>query len=262
MFQKTKRRPVDEDPDPIRDVRGIRDRLAPFESVYDHVPCIRSRYGSAGRRVRIRWIAQSWEFDSSSSSCFEEGWDETGDDGWWIDTIRITGAVTMQVTPPPDLETPGPGACPSDACNGTLGDNGYDVELTAADADGNGVVVAGETVVLPATGTRNLGGCIDGITQYHFLRNGAVVQDWSPDATFQEHPVADAACRVQARCSVDTGCTSASTAAGANVVLQVYSGDGGDIRLSLRHDRGTGTTTVEFASRVQAPAIPQVPWAS
>jgi hypothetical protein len=330
---------VDEDPDPIRDDWGIWDRLAPFESVYDHVPYMWSRYGAAGptycnftptdagaappaprgvheltcfpngvwshcgnqldettiydcrpsdptvggplvqrgalgsglwvqskfslagyagQRVRIRWIAQSWEFDSSSSSYFEEGWDETGDDGWWIDTIRITGAVTMQVTPPPDLKTPGPGACPADPCNGTLGDNGYDVELTAADADGNGVVVAGETVVFSATGTRNVGGCIDGITQYRFLRNGAVVQDWSPDATYQEHPSADAAYRVQARCSVDVGCTSAGTAAGANVVLQVYTGDGGDIRLSLRHDRGTATTTVEFASRAQAPVIPQV----
>jgi len=49
-----------------------------------------------GRTVRIRWIAQSWEFDCCSSSYQELGapWaGELGDDGWWVDDIKITGAV-------------------------------------------------------------------------------------------------------------------------------------------------------------------------
>ncbi|MGH9749293.1 MAG: thrombospondin type 3 repeat-containing protein, partial [Candidatus Polarisedimenticolia bacterium] len=57
-----------------------------------------------GQRVRIRWIAESWEFDQTASS-YEEvsGWNNSQfDDGWWIDDIRISGVVEAQVTPSPD----------------------------------------------------------------------------------------------------------------------------------------------------------------
>ncbi|MGH9798543.1 MAG: hypothetical protein ACRD5D_10355, partial [Candidatus Polarisedimenticolia bacterium] len=61
---------------------------------------VRSRFdlqGYAGRRVRLRWIAQSWEFDCCSGYYSPiEGWDSTHDDGWWIDNIRIQGAVESE----------------------------------------------------------------------------------------------------------------------------------------------------------------------
>jgi hypothetical protein len=331
---------VDENADPLADTWGIWDRLAPFETVYDHIPYMWSRYGTGptycnftptdagsgapaprgvreltcfpngvwshcgnqldattifscqpsdptvggefvkvgsvgaglwvqskfslanfvGQRVRIRWIAQSWEFDCCSSSYHEEGsgWQGRHDDGWWIDQIRVTGVVTAQVTPPADTRAPGPGACPSDPCDGTAGDNGYAVALALTDSDANGVIVAGEEITLSATGTVNLGGCVDGATQFRFLKNGAVAQDWSSDATFADRPVFDTAYRVQARCSSDPSCTSASTAAAANVLAQVYRGDGAEIPLTVRHDRVTVTTTLEWPSRAQAPAVPQV----
>ncbi|HKQ97388.1 MAG TPA: hypothetical protein VJV75_05905 [Candidatus Polarisedimenticolia bacterium] len=60
---------------------------------------VRSRFSLAdyaASTVRIRWIAQSWEFDCCSSSYYElgGGWGpQSGDEGWWVDDIRITGAV-------------------------------------------------------------------------------------------------------------------------------------------------------------------------
>jgi hypothetical protein len=329
---------IDEDPSPASDLWGIWDRLAPFETVYDHIPYIWSKFGTsptycnftptdagteppaprgvheltcypngvwshcgnqfdtttiydctpsdpsvggplvqtgavgnglwvqskfslaryAGERVRIRWIAQSWEFDCCSSSYNElAAWSSPHDDGWWIDQIRVAGVITDQISAPGDTKTPpSGGGCPTDACNNTLGDNGYTVAVNVTQSVEDGAIVAGEQIVVSAIGTVNVGGCINGVTQFRFLKNGAVVQDWAPDATFTDHPTADASYRVQARCSVDTGCTSVSTSASANAAIQVYSGDGGDIGLSVRH--ASGTTTLEFASRVQAPAVPQV----
>ncbi|MGH9797415.1 MAG: hypothetical protein ACRD5D_04565, partial [Candidatus Polarisedimenticolia bacterium] len=331
---------VDEDPSPASDLWGLWDRLAPFETVYDHVPYLWSTFGTsptycnftptdagteppaprgvheltcypngvwshcgnqlntttiydctpsdptvggplvqtgnqgsglwvqsqfsltpyAGSRVRIRWIAQSWEFDCCSSSYNElAAWSSTHDDGWWIDQIKVTGTITEQISPPGDTKTPPTGGgCPTDACNNTLGDNGYTVAVSVNESVDDGAIVAGEQLVVSAIGTVNVGGCINGVTQFRFLKNGAVAQDWTPDATYVDHPTADATYRVQARCSVDTGCTSVSTSASANAAIQVYSGDGGDVGLSVRHDRLSGTTTLEFASRVQAPAVPQV----
>ena len=67
---------------------------------------VRSRFSLAdyaGRTVRIRWIAQSWEFDCCSNSYYElgSGWaPQTGDEGWWIDDIRITGALQSPAPQP------------------------------------------------------------------------------------------------------------------------------------------------------------------
>jgi hypothetical protein len=67
----------------------------------------------AGRRVRIRWIAQSWEFDCCASSYNEAGpaWENARDDGWWIDALRIDGAVETQATPVPDPDPAAGGRC-------------------------------------------------------------------------------------------------------------------------------------------------------
>ena len=78
-----------------------------------------------GQRVRIRWIGSSWVFDETSSSYYEAGapWNVTkGDDGWWLDDIRITGAITRQLSPLPDTR-PSPGSsCPVERCADTDGD--------------------------------------------------------------------------------------------------------------------------------------------
>ena len=74
--------------------------------------------GYVGQRVRLRWIGSTWQFDAFSSSYYEIGstWSSTlQDDGWWLDNVSVTGAITSQTTPTPDGDRPpkGPGhQCP------------------------------------------------------------------------------------------------------------------------------------------------------
>ncbi|HEV8703287.1 MAG TPA: thrombospondin type 3 repeat-containing protein [Candidatus Polarisedimenticolia bacterium] len=211
-----------------------------------------------GQRVRIRWIASAWEFDCCSSSYDEVGtWVGTTDDeGWYVDNIAITGAIQRQNSNLPDTKPAAGGLCPTKACDNTLGDSGYNVALTTAQAVEDGVTVTGEKVTFSATGTTNPGGCVGGGTQFRFFKDNVVVQDWSSVATFADNPSADAVYRVQARCSVDLTCTSSATATASNSnALQVFTGDGNDIFLSLSHSLATGVTTVAWPSRVQTPAV-------
>jgi hypothetical protein len=65
-----------------------------------------------GARVRIRWVAQSWEFDCCSYSYHEVNstWDTTEDDGWWLDQIVVNGALESQATATVDDDAPPAGS--------------------------------------------------------------------------------------------------------------------------------------------------------
>ena len=58
-----------------------------------------------GQRVKFRWIGQSWEMSDGWDSYLEPPGQAapfdlgTADDGWWIDSIQISCAVTAQSTP-------------------------------------------------------------------------------------------------------------------------------------------------------------------
>ncbi|HYV20824.1 MAG TPA: thrombospondin type 3 repeat-containing protein [Verrucomicrobiae bacterium] len=210
-----------------------------------------------GQTVRIRWIAQSWEFDCCSSSYYElgSGWaPQLGDEGWWIDDIRVTGALQASALPPADTKAPGPGACPAQACNAASGDGGFTMDLTLTEADSDSLIVGGEQILLSAAATTNPGGCVGGGTQFRFFKNGStaadVVQDWSSDPTYVDNPTTDATYRVQARCSIFPACSSTITSAASTESTQVYSADGQDITLNLTH--AAGTTTIAWTSRAQS----------
>ena len=204
-----------------------------------------------GARVQIRWIATSWEFDFDNPSqdyqTYGGQWDNSiNDDGWWVDNIAVTGAVTVQASPFADNGTvPAPScpATPADACDPALGtDRGFNPALSISDANADTIIEKGEMLELSATGTTNPGGCTNGIVQYRFLKNGAMVSDYSANAFFRDAASSDATYQVQVRCSVN----------GASQALQVYTGDGDDIRLDLTHDRALGTTTLRWLARPQA----------
>jgi hypothetical protein len=214
-----------------------------------------------GQTIRIRWIAQAWEFDCCSSSYYELGgaWGpQTGDEGWWVDDIQVTGALQSAAGLLPDTKTPGPGACPV-ACNPASGDGGFNVSLTVTDSDGDGVVIGGEKILVAAGNTTNPGGCVGGGAQYRFFRNGTtnadVVQDWSSSPNFYDNPTADATYRVQVRCSTFPTCISTITSAPSTQVVQVFTGDSTDISLSLTHDRTLGNTTLTWLSRPQSALV-------
>jgi hypothetical protein len=315
---------IDTNPDPAVDAWGFWDKLVPYENVYDHVPQIWSRFGTAitycnltpsdtgtaspsprgahetmcwpqgvwascgwaydlsttlgcpgpgsagslgtgnwvqtkfdlssylGQRVRIRWIGQAWEFNAAASSYQELGgtWaDLDTDDGWWIDDIRLTGAITQQITPIPDVKTPLAGTCPA-ACNSGVGDGGTTPVLVLRDDNADGIVERGEKLVLDASGSSLPGGCSGGVAQYRFERDGAVVQDWSTSSSFVDAPLKDASYKAKVRCSSNTACASV---VGAVSQALVYTGDGNDITVSVVHD-----ATVKSTAIISWPARPQV----
>jgi len=214
--------------------------------------------GFLGKRVRIRWIAEVWEFDCCDSSYQEIGsWQNIPhDDGWWIDTITISGALQQQAPPLADIKTPAAGACPSKACDATQGDSGFNVSLSVAEDVPDNIIVTGEKLIVSAASTTNPGGCVGGGSQFRFFKDNNLVQDWSSAPSFLDNPTLDASYRVQVRCSIDTTCTSTATATGSNSkTVQVFAGDGTDINLTVTHDRATGITTLTWPSRIQPAAL-------
>jgi len=213
--------------------------------------------------MQIRWIAQSWEFalDSPTQDYAQySGWDTSPhDDGWWVDDISVTGVITSQASPLPDTGSTPPATCPGSAsanCNEALGtDRGYVVAVTLSDQNGDGVFENGETILFNASATTNPGGCANGVTEYRFVKNGAVAKDWSANAFFKDAPTADAVYQVLARCSSDapagTPPTSCTTVTGVSQTVQVYTGDGQDIPLTVTHNRTTNVTTVTWPARQQ-----------
>ncbi|HEU5181946.1 MAG TPA: thrombospondin type 3 repeat-containing protein [Candidatus Polarisedimenticolia bacterium] len=175
-----------------------------------------------GQRVRIRWIGQVWEFANGwesylqppgSSPPFDVG---LNDDGWWIDGVQITGAITSQFSPvlePTSL--PLGSQCPAlnspANCNEALGtSNGITPKLVLIDSDGDGALVPGEAFRLDALGTDNPGGCKSGILQFQFLKDGVVVQDWSTTTSYVSSFSGLAQYTAKARCGTDFSCTSAA----------------------------------------------------
>ncbi|HXH29037.1 MAG TPA: thrombospondin type 3 repeat-containing protein, partial [Candidatus Polarisedimenticolia bacterium] len=212
-----------------------------------------------GGRVQIRWIASSWEFDFDNPTqdyqTYAHTWENRiSDDGWWIDDINITGAIESQASPVADAKTPPATNCPlpADRCDETMGDKGFNVSLILTDANGDGVFESGEAVELDALDTTNPGGCAGGVTEYRFLKDGAVVQDFSGNGFYTDYPTADATYQVLTRCSSDTACT---TVTGASASVLAYPGDGQDVDLTVTHNRSTGVTTLQWVARPQPPPM-------
>ncbi|MEE8523654.1 MAG: hypothetical protein V3T72_06955, partial [Thermoanaerobaculia bacterium] len=209
--------------------------------------------GFLGQRVRLRWIAQSWEFNDVASSYQELGgtWENLdSDDGWWIDDITVTGAIEVQITPEPDTKAAAAGICPA-TCDPGIGDGGTALVIVLIEANGDGVIARGEQVIVDASGSTLPGGCVDGVAQFRFERDGEVVQDWNTNNTFLDAPLVDAEYRVLARCSADVLCSSS---VGATATARVYTGDGQDVILTL-HPAGGTTYELRWDARPQVTSV-------
>ncbi|PYS94793.1 MAG: hypothetical protein DMF50_11440, partial [Acidobacteria bacterium] len=238
-----------------------------------------------GQRVRIRWIAQSWEFSPTAETYETENFTWThnllDDDGWWIDDILITGAITNQLTPTPDTTPPQhcsnlrsractlnsqcptggtclpPPSCPA-TCNPAAGDKGTIASLVIRDANGDGVIERGERIALDASGSSLTAGtgnppppaCVGGVAEFRFVRDGQVVQEWTSNNTFLDAPLVDAGYTVFVRCSANPAqCTGVT---GMSASAKIYSGDGQDITLTVT---GSGTTSLSWPSRPQPSSV-------
>jgi hypothetical protein len=150
-------------------------------------------------------------------------------------------------------------SCPA-GCNAAVGDAGTAPALrftTMDDVEIDGTTVvatAGQTIRVTAAASTIPGGCVDGIPQFEFSKNGAVVQAFNGKAFYQDAPDSDATYKVRVRCSTSFACTSLT---GATASLQVFSGagDNAEIPLSIAHNRTTGVTTLSWPARVQAPPM-------
>jgi hypothetical protein len=206
-----------------------------------------------GQRVKIRWIATSWEFSATAQSYEQEAgsWDnQLDDDGWWVDDIRLTGALTTQLTATPDNRTPQSGACPA-ICNSGVGDHGTTAALTIRDANSDTVFERGERLTLDGSASSLPGGCSGGVAQYRFLRDGQVVQDWTTNNAFIDAPLVDASYQLLVRCSASFTCTGTT---GATAMARVYTGDGEDIDVNLTHG-SAGSSSMAWAARPQPTSV-------
>jgi hypothetical protein len=203
-----------------------------------------------GQRVRVRWIAESWNFGSAQGSYFETtGWDDqTADDGWWLDDIRVVGVIQKQLTPDPDtkLRT---GTCPAEPCNNLVGDKGTNVVLKVTDLSGtvldgvNNVALGGQPIRVSAIDSTLPGLCVGGVAEYQFSKDGVVVQAFGPKSFYLDAPEAAARYDVLARCSTDFNCTSA---VGATINSTIFAGDGGDTFFGSRNSPPNTTAGVVY----------------
>jgi len=209
-----------------------------------------------GQRVRIRWIAESWQFDEAGAAqSYEQGvlssWGrDLYDDGWWIDDIRLTGEIVNQVTPTPDTKAPLPGVCPA-VCNPAVGDHGTTASLAIRDANGDNIIERGEKLTLDASASSLPGGCVGGVAQFRFVRDGKVVEDWTTNNFFIDAPLVDATYQLFVRCSANFLCTGTT---GATSPAMVYSGDGADIAINLSVV-SSPTVSVAWAARPQPTSV-------
>ncbi len=219
-------------------------------------------HGYAGQRIRIRWMAETWNlgagFDNYYQFEFPVWSNNTQEDGWWLEDIALTGVVNDQVAPVPDT-TPRTGTCPADPCDATQGDAGTAVVLNVTDAGGQplaGGIAAGQPIQVRASASTFPGGCAGGIAEFQFARNGVVVQPFGTPTTLLDAPETTALYTVRMRCTADLGCTSAT---GGSVTVAVASGEGGDAAFGswaspfdpstgVTYDRALGTTTLRWGA--------------
>jgi thrombospondin type 3 repeat protein len=183
-----------------------------------------------GQRVKIRWIGNGWDFGNGWNSNMEPPGGANpfdigvNDDGWWVDSIQLTGAVTTTVSPVVETVTiplinqcpvvnPGPGNCPT-CCDETKGTNGWNVVFNITESNPDDTVVTGETLLLDASQSVNSGGCANGAAQFRFTK--------SPASLVQANNVCIGGSNAGKTCLNDAGCPSSTCRA----LLQDWSSAG------------------------------------
>ena len=161
----------------------------------------------AAQRIRLRFLATSIELGASQL------WDElfavdnvVGDDGWFIDDIRVMEALATPLTLLVDEASFTGLSCPS--CTAATG------VLSASPPPP--LAGPGQIVTLQASGS-SLNACNDGTEQYQFWIDGnlngivgdagdVLLRDWTDGSTLIEAPQVTTRYGVRVRCSSATSC--------------------------------------------------------
>ncbi len=244
----------------------------------------------AGRVARLRWIGMiegGWSYGTWRSNLEPDPGEPAyqyfeDDDGWYVDDIRLTDLRQFPSIMGPDNLT-GLSTCTTGQATGNCG--AITVSITGSVAFGSRRLLGLDTLQQPmlldarasaagddpATVGIAEGACANGVLQFQWERldvvTSALEEVLSPFSTqgqVQVAPGRDALYRVKARCSSDLACTAQQ-----EVVVKVYTGDGGDLapqtalntagvtgEIGLDVTAGSATTaTLTWPSRAQPPGI-------
>jgi hypothetical protein len=237
----------------------------------------------AGRNARLRWVnanAGGWFFGVTRSALEPSAGPQyqylEGDDGWWVDDIKLTDLRVLPSLFADEIET-GSATC-------TVGQNTANCGVVSIDVAGSVALGSNRQLSLdtllqpvsldarrttagddPGTAGTVEGACENGIleTQWTELDSLGNVVDtisaFSPGAEVKVAPGKDTVYRVTVRCSSDTACQ-----ASRDVTVKVYTGDGSDLNATydgsgnqLEGLSVTGGTTavLSWMSRPQPPGI-------
>jgi hypothetical protein len=225
----------------------------------------------AGRSARLRWIGTTstgWLGTMRSPMEPEAGVSlyiyYEGDDGWWIDDIKLTDLRVSPGITQGDPST-GPATCSGlgplncgtvsiSIAGSVVGPAGR--RLLGLDALSQALVIdARQSIAADDAGTPAVeGACEFGTLEYRFSEldaGGAVVDviaPFSPAAQLSVAPSRDTVYRVEARCSSDPACTATQ-----EVLVAVYTGDGNDI--DDVEVTGGASSVVRWTARPQPPGV-------
>ncbi len=241
----------------------------------------------SGRVARLRWIGMmegGWSFGTDRSTvepefcCAYQYFD--GDDGWWIDDIRLTDLRQQ-----PAIITPDPVTGLSQCLTGQAAGNcGFiSISVPGSVAFGSRRLLGLDSLLQPVTldartstagDDPNTAGVVEGVCDNGILMfqweqldvtTSAVVDvvsPFSPQGMVNVAPSRDALYRVSARCSSDLSCTAQQ-----EVVVKTYTGDGSDLGPQEALNAagvdtevgldviGGGTATLRWPARPQPPGV-------
>jgi len=173
----------------------------------------------AGRTIRLRFLFTSIEIGTTlTANLFFGRPNLPGDDGWFVDDVRIDQALSLPLTIAIDNASITP--IPCGACAAVT---------PALVATPGGLSGPGQVVTLEARGS-TVDRCINGIVQYQYWAdanvNGVVgdagdvlLRDWTDNSTFIDAPLVTTQYGLKARCSTDPSCDSGSNAIALNVLV-------------------------------------------
>jgi len=221
----------------------------PGTGVWSHVIFDLSRY--AGRHLQVRYVISTIDdvadtfisYLESNPPGFAATVTTQSDDGWYIDDIRVTGTVPIEVFLNIDSAVPIGGAayagavCPA----GLTGvcDAPQVVARAAADpalsfAPGSLVRLSGAASEMPV--------CQNGSILFRWsdVASGRVLQEFSTDPTLDVAPTQTTTYRLEVACSQDPACRKETT-----LSVPVYSGR--DAGVFVRAE-GAATTTLRWVT--------------